>query len=252
MFGAARGKEDSKVEPSILPGTISRFFQRALFACWKSEELTNQLCESPISSCLYDLFQTIFNDTPVKETSTAAIYDKLFEHARDWYGEKDFDGEGTLIFHPPALEDIWLSEEERREKKVEVRLRKDADCAWKDAFEKRFEEEICASPDLDDDAGGRVPNLIPADSDSDSSDDNSDDESIIAGLDAPPVGLAPEGAHLIPPEGDDFAPPPPPRPAPPAAPNINPNDDILPLQQRRSRRLRRGGYNSGGLKVLKQ
>ena len=107
-----------------------------------------------------------------------------------------------------------------------MRLPKEAYCARRDTLDQRVEEELCYSPDLDDDAGGRVPPLVPADLDSDS--DSSNDDSTVGGDNVGDVLNAPEGAHIVPPEGDNavpLVPPTQPAPqAPPAAPNIPRNN----------------------------
>ena len=54
-----------------------------------------------------------------------------------------------------------------------------------------MENELRASPDLDNDAGGRVPTLFPSLSASDSSTDDSDDESVIGGSVIPPALMSP-------------------------------------------------------------
>lgn len=164
-----------------------------------------------------NLFQTIFNNKPVAETTAAAIFDNIFDTARDWYGEEDFDGKGKIIYHPPDLEDVWLSEEERCKKKLGVWLRKEADRARKDALEQRIVEDIRQLHNFSDDADGHVPQLIPADSDSDLDEYPSDDESVIIGGGNIGQPLAPEGAHIITPEEDTLTPP-----APPAPPAPNP------------------------------
>lgn len=173
---------------------------------------------SPLYYVVYDdLFQTIFNGTSLDNTTSSSIFDLLFDNCRDWYGEVEHDENGVVIYEPPPLEDVWLSEMERREKRGDVRRRRDADRNRQLAFDWELEEQIIASPDYspDDDDDGRLPPLAPVVSDDESSDD---DDSI--GDDDDSIGVSPrdhdisasEGAepHLIPPE------PIPPDPDPPA------------------------------------
>ncbi len=80
------------------------------------------------------IFTTILNSMPVEETTAADNFDNIFNHARGWYGEEEFAGEGKIFYQPPALEDVWLPGKEQQFKKLNGRQHKDADQACKDAL----------------------------------------------------------------------------------------------------------------------
>lgn len=67
-----------------------------------------------------DLFQTVFNDAQHDEV-TDAICKELFEDSRDIYVEPEYDDDGHLVYSPPPLDEIWLTEPERRERKQRLR-----------------------------------------------------------------------------------------------------------------------------------
>ena len=70
---------------------------------------------SPQYHVVYDdLFQTIFNDTPLVNSNVGAVFDELFENERDWYREIETNDTGTIMYEPPPLDDVWLSEPEHR------------------------------------------------------------------------------------------------------------------------------------------
>ena len=63
-----------------------------------------------------DKFDTIFCDG--KSTAELdAICDELFTSSRDYYAEEEYDENGLLIYKPPPLDEVWLSEPERRDRK---------------------------------------------------------------------------------------------------------------------------------------
>ena len=65
-----------------------------------------------------DLFQTFLNDDNLSETETDAIFQELSEDTRDWYAEIERDSTGAIVYEPPLLDDIWLSEAGRCQKRV--------------------------------------------------------------------------------------------------------------------------------------
>jgi len=72
-----------------------------------------------------DLFQTVNNPVPLDETKAGTILDELFNQSRDSYVDLERDSDGTIVYEPPPLDDIWLSEEERRDKRVILQERRD-------------------------------------------------------------------------------------------------------------------------------
>lgn len=202
---------------------------------------------SPQYHLVYDdNFSSIFNDTSLQDSKADEIFDDLFENARDFYGEIERDAGGVIIYEPPPLEDIWLSEPERREKKDIVRRRRDADRTRQQNFDREFERSILEkgfNPNAEDalppDLALVSDNEVSQSSHSSDSSDDSDDASFSGG--AVDEEHVPEGARS------------------PLAPNIIPNtpdapggssegafprgsDGTAAPPPRRSKRLRREGY----------
>ena len=97
---------------------------------------------SPQYHLVYDdLFQTIMNDSRVSETECDTIFNDLFENARDMYTDAEIerDEKGAIIYEPPLLDDIWLTEDERREKRVELRKRRDRE---RSRWAREYEQEL--------------------------------------------------------------------------------------------------------------
>ena len=67
-----------------------------------------------------DLFQTVFSDG-INDKVTDAICDHLFEESRDVYVEPEYNEDGVLVYSPPPLDEIWLTEPERRDREQRLR-----------------------------------------------------------------------------------------------------------------------------------
>ncbi len=79
-----------------------------------------------------DLFETVYGsggDNDIYDD----IYNQLFETDRDWYVEEEFDVDGELIYSPPPLDDVWLSEPERRNKKERLACQRERTAQRKQA-----------------------------------------------------------------------------------------------------------------------
>ena len=66
-----------------------------------------------------DLFHTVFGDG--NDALNNAICDILWQTDREIYAEDEFDADGELVYTPPPLDDVWLSEDDRGERKVRLR-----------------------------------------------------------------------------------------------------------------------------------
>eukprot|EP00956_Cyclotella_meneghiniana_P015936 scaffold24808_cov102-Cyclotella_meneghiniana.AAC.1 len=66
-----------------------------------------------------DNFQTVFNDGKTSE-EVDKICNQLFVESRDCYVQEEYDDDGILIYSPPPLDEVWLSEPERRERRNEL------------------------------------------------------------------------------------------------------------------------------------
>ena len=232
-----------------------------------------------------DKFETVFHDG--KSTDELdAICDGLFVNNRDCYVEEEYDDDGMLIYRPPPLDEVWLSEPERRERRDEIdRQRVRAERRLKHVEQKevkrRMERAREPLPDLaesdvdsDDeslssdpviDSGGEVV------SDRDFWADHPEMEPTDIGHVEPPdfePGLpspAPSPIPNTPPSSEPRPIPPPssePRPIPPAAPNESPspvpptapeeveNDGLGRSVDGKSRRLRQLHSASRGEKQV--
>ena len=60
-------------------------------------------------------FQTVFHDGRAIE-ELDRICDELFASNHDCFVQEEYDNDGVLIYTPPPLNEVWLSEPERRER----------------------------------------------------------------------------------------------------------------------------------------
>ena len=61
-----------------------------------------------------DKFETVFNDGRTNE-ELDRICEELFARNKERYVEEEYDRDGILIYEPPPLDEVWLSEPERRD-----------------------------------------------------------------------------------------------------------------------------------------
>ena len=66
-----------------------------------------------------DLFETVGGSGEADEV-VDTVCAKLFENSRDWYVEEEHDENGELIYSPPPLDEVWLTEPERRSRREEL------------------------------------------------------------------------------------------------------------------------------------
>ena len=62
-----------------------------------------------------DKFETVFS-SGFDDEVVDAICNRLFESNKDIYVEPEFNFDGELVYSPPPLDEIWLTEPERRER----------------------------------------------------------------------------------------------------------------------------------------
>jgi len=61
-----------------------------------------------------DKFETVFNDGRTNE-ELDRICEELFAGNKERYVEEEYDRDGILVYEPPPLDEVWLSEPERRD-----------------------------------------------------------------------------------------------------------------------------------------
>lgn len=122
-----------------------------------------------------DHFHTVFGDGERNEF-TDAICDLLWNSNRELYAEDEFDEDGNLIYSPPPLDNVWLNEEERRDRRTRLLEQRER----RDRVIRRLRDSVPATTSPNPRRIENVPNLIET-SDSDSDSDFSTDD-----LDPPP------------------------------------------------------------------
>ena len=76
---------------------------------------------SPQYHCVFDdLFQTVFSDGGDQRVIDA-ICNTLWENNREQYAEEEYDEDGMLVYQPPPLDKVWLTEPERRDRENRLR-----------------------------------------------------------------------------------------------------------------------------------
>ena len=63
-----------------------------------------------------DKFETVFNDGK-SSAELDKICDELFVSSRECFVEDEYDEDEMLVYRPPPLDEVWLSEPERRERR---------------------------------------------------------------------------------------------------------------------------------------
>ena len=114
-----------------------------------------------------DKFETVFHDGKSPE-QIDTICNNLFESQRECYVEEEYDDDGLLIYKPPPLDEVWLSESERRERLIELEEQRGRVLKRSRQIEEReIKRRLERSPD-------DAPDLIESDvSDAESLGDNS-------------------------------------------------------------------------------
>jgi len=66
-----------------------------------------------------DKFETIYHDGKSTE-ELDRICDELFATNREIYAEEEYDDDGLLVYMPPPLDEVWLSEGDRRQRRTQL------------------------------------------------------------------------------------------------------------------------------------
>ncbi|KAL7481771.1 hypothetical protein ACHAW6_007441 [Cyclotella cf. meneghiniana] len=69
-------------------------------------------------------FLAVFHDAKSTE-KFHKICDDLFVNSQDCYEEEEYNKDGVLIYKPPPLDKVWLSELEQQECHVELEKQRD-------------------------------------------------------------------------------------------------------------------------------
>ncbi len=71
-----------------------------------------------------DKFEMVFHNGKSTE-DLDKICNELFVNSWDCFVEEEYEENGVLIYKPPPLDQVWLSEPERQEHKVELEKQRD-------------------------------------------------------------------------------------------------------------------------------
>ena len=58
---------------------------------------------------------------PSQTSSIDGICDQLWDSAREHYVDAEYDEKGELVYTPPPLDDVWLSDKEKQHKLQNLR-----------------------------------------------------------------------------------------------------------------------------------
>ena len=121
-----------------------------------------------------DHFHTVFGGVTSDNAAAAALEFKIWEDGHERYAEDEFDADGELIYTPPPLDEVWLSQDERherRERLAQQRERTKAQATKREAAtpgdsrsnrERRrdFVDDDSSSSDHDSEGGDTVPDEL--------------------------------------------------------------------------------------------
>ena len=138
---------------------------------------------SPQYHCVFDdLFETVFASAPNKEVLFEAISNLLWENNRELYAEDEFDNGGNLIYTPPPLDNVWLTEPERRDRNARLKEQRIRRVKKEHELEQRMHEP--AVPIVD-----TIPDDLPSLGDAFKDDDSSDDSNSVEDHSGSPITL---------------------------------------------------------------
>eukprot|EP00956_Cyclotella_meneghiniana_P015029 scaffold22790_cov42-Cyclotella_meneghiniana.AAC.1 len=120
-----------------------------------------------------DNFQTVFNDGKTSE-EVDKICDQLFVESRDCYVQEEYDDDDILIYSPPPLDEVWLSEPERRERRHELEKQRNIQRRHRDKEIEEIHRRMKKSRD-----STPPPQLAESDVESDDDDDSLSSDPVI-------------------------------------------------------------------------
>ena len=116
-----------------------------------------------------DKFQTIFNEGRT-EAELDKICEELFAGDRESYVQEEYDDDGILVYEPPPLDEVWLSEPERRDRRSALEKQRQRAV--------RREKELASRERHVEPAPSPCPPLVEADSDSEDDDSQPDNNQV--------------------------------------------------------------------------
>ena len=136
-----------------------------------------------------DKFESVFSTGCISDDDFDRICSTLYDESRDWYLEpEDFDDDGDLVYEPPPLDEVYLNEEERRERKERLDRQRSHNRRTRVKFEEAFLPEVetpssvvqfDTDVELVDSSAPPPPSLAPTD------DEDSLDNSVSEGVPLP-------------------------------------------------------------------
>ena len=166
---------------------------------------------SPQYHCVYDdLFQTVFGAEESDEV-TDTILELLWDRGKESYGEEEYDEDGLLVYQPPPLNEVWLDEEDRRERKTRLRHQRNRTFEREKKIERKIVDRVPEGANSPR-STSKVPDLV---SRGDSSVDSSKDSSTLGSMHESEGEMWADHPGLVPPDPEPPSESPTPRVVPP-------------------------------------
>ena len=109
-----------------------------------------------------DKLETVFNDGKSSE-ELDKICAELFVNSRELYVEDEYDDDGMLVYPPPPLDKVWLSEPDRRDRQKQLDEQQERASRQRAAESKEVKKRLERSRPS-------VPDLVESDVESDDED----------------------------------------------------------------------------------
>ena len=114
-------------------------------------------------------FETVFNNGKTEEQQDA-ICETLFEGCRERYVEEEFGESGILMYDPLPLDEVWLLESKRRNRKTSLQKQRQRNKRRQKEIHKRCIER----------SNNHLPKLAESDVESDSDCDSLSDQALVS------------------------------------------------------------------------
>ena len=85
-----------------------------------------------------DKFESVFSSGCISDSDFDKVVSILYDETRDWYLEPELDSDGDLTYDLPPLDEVYLSEEERRNRQTRLDQQKGRSRRSREKFEESF------------------------------------------------------------------------------------------------------------------
>ena len=105
-------------------------------------------CISPQYQVVFDdKFKTVFSGGKSEEEMDKTCQ-KLFDGERETYIEEEYGSDGVLIYEPPPLDEVWLSEPEHRDRQNALRRQRQITRRREELWSKEIKKKVQFDPIL--------------------------------------------------------------------------------------------------------